>query len=51
MIDDRYVTMCIQHDYKPKETKKMDGVVQTVYLRKNWSSMVLYNSGHPKNWF
>ncbi|KAJ6296787.1 hypothetical protein OIU78_022500 [Salix suchowensis] len=27
----------------------MDGAVQTVYPRKNWSSMVLYNCGHPKN--
>lgn len=27
----------------------MDGVVQTVYPRKNWSSMVLYNCGHVKN--
>ncbi|KAL4192681.1 hypothetical protein AMTRI_Chr06g173210 [Amborella trichopoda] len=27
----------------------MDGVVQTVYPRKNWSSMVLYNCSHPQN--
>ncbi|KAL0923419.1 hypothetical protein M5K25_007475 [Dendrobium thyrsiflorum] len=31
------------------KTTKMDGAVQTVYPRKNWSSMVLYNCGHPKN--
>ncbi|TYH60178.1 hypothetical protein ES332_D08G275600v1 [Gossypium tomentosum] len=31
------------------ETTKMDGAVQTLYPRKNWSSMVLYNCGHPKN--
>ena len=29
---------CVQHDYTPKETTKMDGVVQTSYPRKNWSS-------------
>ncbi|KAF8401224.1 hypothetical protein HHK36_012153 [Tetracentron sinense] len=49
LIDDKYAIMCVQHDYTPKETTKMDGVVQTVYPRKNWSSMVLYNCGHPKN--
>jgi hypothetical protein len=41
--------VCVQHDYQPKETTKMDGQLQTVYPRKNWSSMVLWNCGHPKN--
>ena len=45
LIDDKYAIMCVQHDYTPKETTKMDGAVQTVYPRKNWSSMVLYNCG------
>ncbi|XP_028803150.1 protein CDI [Neltuma alba] len=49
LIDEKYAIMCVQHDYAPKETTKMDGAVQTVYPRKNWSSMVLYNCGHPKN--
>ncbi|KAK6153679.1 hypothetical protein DH2020_013318 [Rehmannia glutinosa] len=49
LIDDKYAVMCVHHDYTPKETTKMDGAVQTVYPRKNWSSMVLYNCGHPKN--
>ncbi|RZC84767.1 hypothetical protein C5167_047551 [Papaver somniferum] len=49
LIDDRYALMCVQHDYTPKESSKMDGAAQTVYPRKNWSSMVLYNCGHPKN--
>src|SRR4051812_14233044 len=30
---------CVQHDYRPTETSKMDGMVQTVYPRKNWSSL------------
>lgn len=47
--DENLAVMCVQHDYAPKETTKMDGAVQTVYPRKNWSSMVLYNCGHPKN--
>ncbi|KAJ7571216.1 hypothetical protein O6H91_01G155500 [Diphasiastrum complanatum] len=49
LIDDRYAIMCVQHDYTPKTATKMDGVVQTSYPRKNWSSMVLYNCSHPKN--
>ncbi|XP_020596443.1 protein CDI-like [Phalaenopsis equestris] len=49
LIDDRFAVMCVHHDYAPKETTKMDGAVQTVYPRKNWSSMVLYNCGHRKN--
>ena len=49
LVDDKYAIMCVQHDYTPKEKTKMDGVVQTVYPRKNWSSMVLYNCGHMKN--
>ncbi|KAL6539149.1 hypothetical protein OROGR_011798 [Orobanche gracilis] len=49
LIDEKYAVMCVQHDYTPKETTKMDGAVQTVYHRKNWSSMVLYNCGHLKN--
>lgn len=38
---------CVQHDYVPKEATKMDGAVQTVYPRKNWSSLMLFNCAHP----
>jgi len=38
---------CVQHDYTPKETVKMDGAVQTAYPRKNWSSLMLFNCDHP----
>jgi len=27
----------------------MDGQKQTIYPRKNWSSVVLFNCGHPAN--
>ena len=47
--DDKYAVMCVKHDYKVKEEFKMDGQKQTVYPRKNWSSMVLWNCGHPSN--
>lgn len=49
LIDDKYAIMCVKHDYTPKNATKMDGVPQTVYPKKNWSSMVLYNCSHPKN--
>ena len=47
--DDQYAVMCVQHDYKVTESTKMDGQKQTIYPRKNWSSMVLWNCGHPSN--
>jgi lipopolysaccharide biosynthesis glycosyltransferase len=48
-IDDRYAVMCVHHDHRPSEKHKMDGRKQTLYPRKNWSSMILYNCGHPAN--
>lgn len=48
-IDDKYAIMCVQHDYKPNVTTKLAGKAQSVYPRKNWSSVVLYNCGHPAN--
>ena len=47
--NDNYAVMCAQHDYTPKNGFKMDGQKQTVYPRKNWSSMMLFNCGHPAN--
>ena len=48
-VDDRYAVMCAKHDYTPKPGLKMDGQQQTVYPRKNWSSVVLFNCGHKSN--
>lgn len=47
--DDQYAVMVVKHDYRPQNTIKMDGKRQEYYPRKNWSSMVLFNCGHPKN--
>ena len=47
--DSSKAVVVVQHDYTPKETTKMDGQVQTVYPRKNWSSLILFNNEHPKN--
>jgi lipopolysaccharide biosynthesis glycosyltransferase len=38
-----------KHDYIPKHILKMDNKPQSVYPKKNWSSLVLWNCGHPKN--
>jgi hypothetical protein len=37
---------CVKHDHRPTETVKMDGTPQTVYPRKNWSSLMLLNCAH-----
>lgn len=47
--DDKYAVMCVQHDYTVNEGYKMDGRLQTIYPRKNWSSVFLINCGHPSN--
>lgn len=38
---------CVKHNYLPTETTKMDGAVQYLYPRKNWSSFMLFNCEHP----
>lgn len=48
-VDDKYALMCVQHDYKPTVAQKLAGRAQSAYPRKNWSSMVLFNCGHPAN--
>ena len=49
VADDKYALMCVKHDYNPTTTVKMDGKAQHLYPRKNWSSMMLFNCGHPSN--
>ena len=49
LADDRYAVMCVHHDHRPPESSKMEQQAQSIYPRKNWSSMVLYNCAHPKN--
>lgn len=47
--DKDYAVLCVHHDYKPSNSVKMDNKVQYQYPRKNWSSLVLFNCGHPAN--
>tara|TARA_R100000005_G_C4961343_1_gene177902 strand:- start:21 stop:707 length:687 start_codon:yes stop_codon:yes gene_type:complete len=49
LADDKYALMCVQHDYIPAASIKMDGQKQVAYPRKNWSSCVLWNCSHPAN--
>ena len=46
--DDNYAVMVVHHNHQPKEEVKYLGNVQTKYERKNWSSVVLWNCGHPE---
>lgn len=46
-MDDKLAVACVKHDYRPTNTTKMDGMQQTVYPRKNWSSFMLFNCAHP----
>lgn len=49
LADDRYAVMVCKHQQNSGSSVKMDGQVQTYYSRKNWSSVVLWNCGHPAN--
>ena len=46
-----FAVMVVQHNYQPTNSIKMDGKAQHQYPRKNWSSMILWNCGHPSNQF
>lgn len=35
---------CVQHDYTPKTKLKMDNQMQTIYPRKNWSSLMVFRN-------
>jgi lipopolysaccharide biosynthesis glycosyltransferase len=39
----------VKHDYEPKDSIKYLGRTQLAYPRKNWSSVILWNCGHPAN--
>ena len=40
---------CVKHDHKPVRSVKMDNQTQTQYLRKNWSSVMVFDCDHPSN--
>lgn len=49
LFDDSKAVQVVQHDYKTKAHVKYLGNRNQDYPRKNWSSMILWNCGHPAN--
>lgn len=49
LLDPRFAVMCVQHRHEPAPGVKMDGQLQTLYARKNWSSLMAFNCEHPSN--
>ena len=53
MRDDKYAAMVVQHNYRTRCKRKYVGTPlendNVDYPRKNWSSVVLWNCGHPDN--
>jgi hypothetical protein len=47
--DPSKAVMCVQHKHEPPPGVKMDGQLQTLYRRKNWSSVMLLNCEHAAN--
>jgi lipopolysaccharide biosynthesis glycosyltransferase len=49
MRDESKAVMVVKHDYKTKFGDKYLGNKNADYPRKNWSSVILWNCGHPAN--
>lgn len=51
--DDKYAALVVKHDYRTQHARKYCGTPlendNLDYPRKNWSSVVLWNCGHPSN--
>ena len=42
--DDQYAVQCVKHDHRPPEDTKFLNQPQTQYEKKNWSSVMLFNT-------
>lgn len=49
LCDDDYAVMVVKHGEKDWAASKMNGLRQPAYPRKNWSSVMLINCGHPSH--
>ena len=47
--DENSAVKVVKHNYKTKAKKKYLGNKNEDYPRKNWSSLILWNCGHPAN--
>jgi hypothetical protein len=48
-VEPRHAVTCVKHNFAPPDGVKMDGQLQQLYLRKNWSSVMVFNCSHPSN--
>lgn len=49
LADEQYAVQVVQHPPLLSEAEKKNGQVQQAYPKKNWSSVCLWNCGHPAN--
>ena len=47
--DDTKAVLVVKHNYQTKSLKKYLGNINENYPKKNWSSLILWNCGHPKH--
>jgi lipopolysaccharide biosynthesis glycosyltransferase len=47
--DENKAVQVVKHDYKTRAAKKYLGNKNEDYPKKNWSSLILWNCGHPEN--
>jgi len=47
--DESKALQVVKHDYVTKVSRKYLGNINENYPRKNWSSLILWNCGHPKH--
>jgi hypothetical protein len=48
-FDTRKAVYCVKHEFAPVTEMKMDGQIQTIYPRKNWTSFIAFNCDHEVN--
>lgn len=51
LCDSRFAVQVVKHDYAPAKAIKKKDFPQSIYPRKNWSSLIIWNNAHPKNRF
>lgn len=48
-LDEKCAVHVVKHNYVPASGLKMDGKVQSIYAKKLWSSLMLFDLAHPAN--
>jgi hypothetical protein len=47
--DESKAVLVVKHNYQTKQNIKYLGNINENYPKKNWSSLILWNCGHPKH--